>query len=301
MTLSRISLALTAILSLGVHLATAGEVRENQRAASPALGGEIAYAIYLPDDYSWPDARYPVIYVLHGFGGGQREWFHGGRLKETLDRLIGAGEIRPVIAVAPAAGKSWYVDSAAHGGPGDYETAIVRDLVAEIDRVYPTIADRAHRAVAGVSMGGHGALRLAFAYPDRFSAVAALSPGIWNPGGVSWARSPQADTPEEREKWYPRTTGETFSIATFNAQSPFAMVASVAAHPSPPRIFLVVGDDDHWGRQDGTIEMYLDLRAHGLTPGLRVADGGHNWKFWRAMVGDVLRFFDEGWPDPKEE
>lgn len=231
----------------------------------------------------------------------QREWFHGARLEETLDHLIKAEEIRPVIAVAPAAGKSWYVDSATYGGPGNYETAIVRDLVREIDRVYPTIADRTHRAVAGISMGGHGALRFAFAHPDRFSAVAALSPGIWKPGGISWARSPQFDSPEEREKWWPRTTGETFSLSTFNAQSPFSMVASVAAHPSPPRILLTVGDDDYWGLYDGAIEMYLDLRAHGLKPALRVADGGHDWKFWRPMVGPVLRFFDEGWHDPKGE
>jgi enterochelin esterase family protein len=295
------SVVLATILAVGAPWAVAGEVRDDQRAPSTALGGEIAYSIYLPDGYSEPDARFPVVYVLHGFGAGQREWFHGGRLKETLDRLIEAKEIRPVIAVAPAAGKSWYVDSAAYGGPGDYETAIVRDLVTAIDRVFPTIADRAHRAVAGISMGGHGALRFAFAHPDRFSAVAALSPGIWKPGGVSWTLSPQFDPPAEREKWFPRTTGETFDLATFNAQSPFALVANVATHRFPPRILIAVGGHDYWSLQDGALEMYLDLRAHGLKPELRVANGGHDWKFWRPMVDHVLRFFDKGWHDPKGE
>ncbi|MDH3689190.1 MAG: esterase family protein [Gammaproteobacteria bacterium] len=287
------------ILAIGPSWATAGEVRSDQRTASAALGREIAYTIYLPDGYSEPNARFPVIYVLHGFGAGQREWFHGGRLKETLDRLIEAEEIRPVIAVAPAAGKSWYVDSADYGGPGDYETAIVHDLVMAIDRHYPTIADRAHRAIAGISMGGHGALRFAFAHPDRFSAVAALSPGIWKPGGVSWSLSPQFDPPEEREKWFPRTTGETFDLATFNAQSPFALVANVATYEFPPRILIAVGNDDYWSLQDGALEMYLDLRAHGLKPMLRVADGDHSWKFWRPIVDHVLRFLNDGWPNPE--
>ena len=292
-------LAIRVLAALAVALvpnwAAAGEILRGLQAPSPALGQDIPYTIYLPDGHAEPEARFPVIYFLHGFGGGQGEWFHGGRLGEVLDRLIEAEEIRPVIAVSPAAGKSWYVDSSAYGGPGDYETAIVRDLVAEIDRTYPTVSDSAHRAVAGISMGGHGALRFAFAHPNTFSAAAALSPGIWKPGGVSWAQSPQFDSAEDRERWFPRTTGETFDLATFNAQSPFSMVASVAGHPTPPRVFLSVADDDYWGLHDGTVEMYVDLRAHGLSPELRVTDGGHDWQHWRQMVDEVLHFFDQGW------
>ena len=91
MTVTLKSAVLAALLAVGAPWATAGEVREDQRAPSAALEGEIAYSIYLPNGHSEPGARFPVIYVLHGFGGGQREWFHGGRLKETLDRLIDAG------------------------------------------------------------------------------------------------------------------------------------------------------------------------------------------------------------------
>lgn len=238
-----------------------------------------------------------MVYLLHGYGAGQAEWFKGGRVAEVLDRLIAAGEIAPVIAVAPSTGKSWYVDSAAWGGPGDYETAIVRDLVAAVDGAYPTVAGREGRAIAGNSMGGHGALRLAFAHPDRFGAVAALSPGIWKPGSISEMTGPRFESPENREKWYPRTTGETFDLRVLNAQSPFALVAAVAASDTPPRIFLATGDDDYWHLQDGTLEMYLDLVAHGLKPELRVDDGGHDWKYWRRTVEPVLRFFDAGWPD----
>lgn len=289
------------LLALAVMLApaaaAAGEVRENQQARSPALGRPLPYTVYLPDGYDTPGARFPVLYVLHGYGGGQREWFLGG-LAEALDRLIASGAIRPLIAVAPEAGQSWYVDSARFGGPGDYETAIAVDLVAHVERTWPALGGREHRAIAGNSMGGHGALRLAFAHPERYGQVAALSPAIWRPGGVSWSLSPQILRPEGLEQWFPRTTGESFDWQVFRAQSPFALVARMAAMPEPPRVLLAAGDDDYFGLQDGTAELYLELRAHGLRPELRVFDGGHDWGLWGRLLDDMLRFIDQGWPAP---
>lgn len=282
--------ALAVLLVLPTTALRAGEVLVDQAAPSPALGGEIRYSIYLPSGDA--GVGFPVIYLLHGLGGGQGEWVKGGRIAETLDRLIGNGTIGPLIAVMPEAGKSWYVDSRRFGGPGDYETAITRDLVAGVDARYPTLGEASHRGVAGISMGGHGALRFAFAHPDIFTAVAALSPGIWLPGGVSERSGPANESPADREKWYPRTTGETFDLDTFNAQSPFALVDGVAQLEELPAVFLAVGDDDYWKLHDGTVEMYLELRRVGLKPELRVAEGGHNWDYWREVTEEALRFLD---------
>ncbi len=286
------AIVLTAFALFQVITVRAGELRVNQSLPSAALGQDLPYSIYLPSSSGVEGARYPVVYLLHGLGGGQHEWRKGGRIAETLDRLIESGAISPVITVMPEAGKSWYVDSKQFGGPGDYETAITRDLVAGIDRLYPTLANARHRGIAGVSMGGHGALRLAFAHPEIFSAVAALSPGIWKPGGVSEQSGPAVETAEEREKWYPRTTGETFDMEIFNAQSPFALIGNAARQERPVDVFLAVGDDDYWTLYDGTVEMYIELRRVGLKPELRVGDGGHDWKFWRLMIADVFQFFD---------
>ncbi|MEO1774547.1 MAG: alpha/beta hydrolase-fold protein [Pseudomonadota bacterium] len=253
--MSRLKLTLLALLALlaapAGFGAGAGDLRRDQPAPSPALGAPLLYSVYVPE--AAPGERLPVVYLLHGYGGGQYEWAQGGRIEAKLDRLIDKGEIEPVIAVMPAAGKSWYVDSARWGGPGDYETAIVRDLVAHVDATYSTIASRQGRAIMGLSMGGHGALRLAFAHPEVFGAVAGLSPAIWRPGGVSARSGPGAVDLDARERWYPRTTGETFDLATFNLQSPFALVTSVAAADPPPAIMLAVGDDDFFGLHDGTV------------------------------------------------
>jgi S-formylglutathione hydrolase FrmB len=76
---------------------------------------------------------------------------------------------------------------------------------------------------------------------------------------------------------------------------PFAHVAAVAALPEPPRIMLTVGDDDFFEHYDGTVEMFMDLRAARLKPELRVADGGHDWEHWRPMAREVLEFIGRGW------
>lgn len=166
-------LTLICLLLLWAGSVGAGELLVDRSIPSPALGRDLAYNIYLPSGHAESGLRYPTVYLLHGYGGGYHEWREGGRIEETLDRLIETGEIAPLIAVMPEAGKSWYVDSARFGGPGDYESAILADLIPAIDRLYPTRAEGRHRAIAGLSMGGHGALRLAFLYPETFSAVAA--------------------------------------------------------------------------------------------------------------------------------
>ena len=290
----RLATLIVTFLVLGQAGAALGEMKIDQKLPSPALGKDLIYNIYLPDVGS-SESRLPVAYLLHGLGGGRHEWRRDGRVADTLDRLIAAGELAPLIAVMPEAGKSWYVDSARFGGEGDYERAIVQDLIPGIDATYPTVGDARHRAIAGNSMGGHGALRLAFGHPDLFASVAALSPGIWKPGGVSWRSGPAGETPEERENWYPKTTGETFNFEVFKAQSPFALLGQAASRRPPLNILLAVGDDDVWKLYDGTVEMFTELRRAGLKPELRVADGGHDWRYWRTIVPEVFKFFDNNW------
>lgn len=285
-------IAATAVLFLALAVAgplRAGQILKDVAVPSPALGRDLIVNVYLPDGADGDD-RFPSLYLLHGFGAGRGEWLKGGRIAETLDAMIEAGDIAPVIAIMPSAGKSWYVNSARFGGPGDYEDAIAIDLVSWADATLPTRPEAAHRGIAGLSMGGHGALRLAFAHPETFSAVAALSPGIWKPGGLS--DTFDQDSSADLERWYPKTTGQTFDLGEFHRQSPFALIGALAVMPEPPRIFLAVGDDDQWNLHDGTVEFYLDLRGIGLKPELRVGNGSHSWTFWRSVTPDALRFLD---------
>src|SRR5207247_1885175 len=124
-------------------------------------------------------ARFPALYMLHGIGtgtgGSDSEWYAYGLL-ERADQLMRAGEMPPFLIVLPQGDGGYWVDQA-DGGPR-WGTYTARDVVGEIDGHFRTAADRAHRAIGGLSMGADGALQLAMRYPDVFGAAGADSPTL---------------------------------------------------------------------------------------------------------------------------
>ena len=139
-------------------------------------------SIYLPQDYENENQRYPVIYVLHGYGGTDQEmmkvWID---FKLLLDEAIKSGKMRPMIVVAPNSTTrmqgSFYTNSAESGNWADY---IGKDVVQYMDENFRTIPNRGSRGLCGHSMGGNGALKVGMLYADTFSAVYALSPAVLN-------------------------------------------------------------------------------------------------------------------------
>ena len=139
-------------------------------------------AVYLPPGYDGlppgddgVEARYPVIYFLHGFGGDHTLL---AGIAPLLDGAIARRKIRPFIMAVSnqktTYGGSFYSNT---GAFGDWEDFTAFDVVSHVDGTYRTIADRDARGIAGHSMGGYGALKLAMRRPDRFGAAYALSPG----------------------------------------------------------------------------------------------------------------------------
>jgi len=140
-----------------------------------------AASVYLPPGYSKrPYRRYPVLYLLHGFAANDRAFIRGAyqnlNIRVSMDSLVHAGAVNEMIIVTPSARNaydgSFYTNSAV---TGNWEDFIVRDLVTHMDKKYRTIRSRGGRGIAGHSMGGYGALRIAMRYPARFSAAYALS------------------------------------------------------------------------------------------------------------------------------
>ncbi len=162
---------------------------ERMRVPGPSLAGNLLgdsadrpTLVYLPPTYdASPERRYPVVYLLHGFGDTPDMWengrFQGLKVSVALDSLAKAGAAREMIVVMPNARNayagSFYVNSSA---TGRWEDFIAGDLVQWTDRTYRTRARRESRGLVGLSMGGFGALNLAFRRSDTFGAVYALSP-----------------------------------------------------------------------------------------------------------------------------
>lgn len=163
-------------------------------------------AVYLPDGYNESTQRYPVIYFLHGFNGDHRIL---GDMAALLDFSIKRKKIRPFIMVVSnqntAYGGSFYSNS---GVFGNWEDFTAFDVVAYVDKNFRTIASREGRGIAGHSMGGYGALKVAIHHPDRFCSVYALSPGglaivkEYGPDSNTYRELSKIKTDEELSKSY---------------------------------------------------------------------------------------------------
>lgn len=246
---------------------------------SPTLGRTWAFNVYLPDGYEGSNLEYAVIYLLHGTGGNEASWDEG---MNVIDDLVTSGAIPPVIAVAPASGRSWWVDTIE-----PFETAFVEDLIPHVDATFRTIEDRAGRAVVGLSMGGYGALRYALVHSEVFRAATLLSPALYaeQPPLGSSARSTGAfGTPYEPDLWDERNY-------------PAALEGYLARGLEVP-VFIGVGDDD-WNEPEGWV-YNVDYQAAllfqrlnkeaGSAAELRVIDGGHDWDAWKPLLVEALPY-----------
>jgi S-formylglutathione hydrolase FrmB len=137
---------------------------------SAAMGRSIPIEVILPDSYQAGQNSFPVLYLLHGAGDNETKWLNSTSIGALADEY-------GIIVVCPSAELSWYFDS-----PVDpkikYETFTSTELVKYIDGQFRTRADRKFRAIAGNSMGGHGALFLAIRHKDVFSIAVSLSGGV---------------------------------------------------------------------------------------------------------------------------
>ena len=272
-------------LAIGAMLAgtwpsqSAAGTLERRGFASPALGRDIPAMVYRPDA---ADGPMPVLYLLHGYGGGEQDWANAGVLA-TADAVFAEPDAVPLLIVMPGAGNSWYVDSERYG---DWDRAIAVDLPAAVDAAYPTETGRAGRFAAGLSMGGYGALRLGVRHADRFRAAAALSPAIFE--DVEHAGA----FPDFQIEFFAGAFGEPLDPAAFNGRNMFAALAAIGqpATGRPSDFYLMTGDHDSFGLWRGTLRFFQAARRVGHAAELRVHDGDHEWRLWRDELAPVLRW-----------
>jgi len=141
---------------------------------SASMDTEVGFSIYLPDGYARGRTRYPVIYFLHGAGGDENS--DAGGFSGLIAKRIAEKKSSPVICVFPNGGMSGYQDHPDEKVMG--ETMLIQELIPFIDRTYRTQRGRYNREIAGFSMGGGGAIRLALKHPDLFSAAASWAGAI---------------------------------------------------------------------------------------------------------------------------
>jgi enterochelin esterase-like enzyme len=129
--------------------------------------------VYCPPGYDKdPKRRYPVLYLQHGAGEDERGWGNQGRMNFILDSLLAAGKAKPMVVVMD---QGYATKAGAKPPAGAFEEVMLNDLIPAVDAEFRTLADRDHRAVAGLSMGAGQALQIGLTSLDTFSYVGAFS------------------------------------------------------------------------------------------------------------------------------
>jgi S-formylglutathione hydrolase FrmB len=175
----------------------------------------------------------------------------------------------------PDAGTTWYVDR-----KEKMETAVMQDLLGDVQRTFRVIDARNGRLIAGLSMGGYGALRFVLKYPETFAAAGLLSPAIYDPEPpqTSGARrvgvfgAPEFDAQVWRQLNYPALWD--------------AFLAKKIAVP----MYINSGDDDDYFIEAEATRLYTLLRRNGQPAELRIVDGPHRWPVWERTVGDAMLY-----------
>ena len=241
---------------------------ETVRMRSALLNREVAYGVVLPPGYGLVNARarrYPVLYLLHGWGGHYDSWLTHSSLRQY------AAE-QQLIVVTPEGGEGWYTD--APGGE-PYESHLLRELVPDVDARFRTIAHRRGRGVAGYSMGGYGALKLGFKHPELFAFAGSTSGAL------------DAASRSDNESLM-RVFGEAGGAARVENDLPrLAREFPDERRGALPFLYLDCGLRDEWFAANRDFAATLAVR--GIAHDYRQRPGGHFWPYWDAQTREILR------------
>jgi len=246
---------------------------------SPSLGTEVRYVVDLPPSYEESERRYPVVYALHGLFEGAGFWERRGLARE-LARLRESGAFRDLVLVAVDGGNSFFVNSSV----GRYEDLLTKDLLAHVESTYRVIPGRGGRALLGVSMGGYAALRIAFARPELFAAVATHSAMLLEhiPSAAQGARRGHMAA-------FHRVFGNPIDEALWTRADPLAW-AERADPNATPALYLDCGAEDRYGLARGHRALDRTLNARGVAHTLELPPGDHGYEFVRVRLAESLAF-----------
>jgi putative tributyrin esterase len=215
---------------------------------------------------------YTALYLLHGLGGDCQSWLLDFNLprREDLGRLL---------IVMPEGDRSYYVNDPRPGGNGLWEDVLLRDVIDRVDRLFPTRKERSGRCIAGLSMGGYGALMLALRHPERFGAAAALSASIY------FGHAPHpAGAPRQQTLMDALPEGE-YDI--------FHLAENVPEALRPALSFNCGVEDSHLRMNRAFHQRLLALNYphdYGEFP------GGHTFPYWSSRLPDLFRFIHQAMP-----
>lgn len=260
--------------------ASAGRVKTDS-VQSKVLGTWVRYNVYLPDGFGQEERVYPVVYLLHGLSDDYTAWLDKGGMNLVADELIASGEADKMVIVMPNAGGPdvRHTQCGYFNMPGwNYEDFFFQELMPQVEGKYHAVADKGHRAVMGLSMGGGGSTSYCQRHPDSFCACFAMSAWL--------ACDDFKEEPQDRQDCLYRTREAVnrLSAIRFMREADEATLEKLRS----VRWFFDCGDDDFLFDVNAT--MHQLMRDKGVRHEFRVRNGVHNWEYWHYSLRLALPF-----------
>jgi S-formylglutathione hydrolase FrmB len=277
------------VFSLNSAFAQSGKVIESLTFNSKS-GVKMNYTVYLPADYATSQRSYPVVYLLHGYSDNETGWIQFGEANRIADKGIAEGKIPPCIIVMPDGKLTWYCNS--YDRKILWEDIFVNELMPFVEKEYRIRSSKEYRAIAGLSMGGYGALKLSMRHTDLFSCCVALSSGTFTDEEII------KKSGQEFEMYFAglfgnKLQGEARLNEYWKANNPLDLIHSVALDKlRTVRYWIDCGDDDFLF--NGNSVLHIEMRKLGLPHEYRVRNGGHQWSYWRSGLETGLEYIGEG-------
>lgn len=277
-----IQIAIALLLAFGsVHTVAASDpvrvVKEELK--SELVKTTLPYNVILPRDYlssETKNKRYPVIYLLHGLGGHYSDWHNRTKLADYSRQY-------EILIVTPEGNDGWYTDSATLPA-NKYESYIVDELIPEVDRKFRTIQSREARAIAGLSMGGYGALKFAIKHPEKFILAGSMSGAL---DAANWTESDLKGF-----AWIWKTLTPVFGAPASSTRSANDILKLYRELPAVkvgqlPFLYLDCGTEDPL--LNSTRKLAEVLLERKIPFQVRLLPGKHGWQYWDQQVVEILR------------
>jgi S-formylglutathione hydrolase FrmB len=258
-------------LASTTHAAALGR-GECRSMPSKILGYPVQYCVILPPSYDSGKQSYPVLYFLHGLGSSSEILINSGGM-DLINDLWSQKQIGEFLIVTPDAGRSFYINS--RDGKVRYEDFFIHEFIPYIEKQYRVRADREHRGVSGVSMGGYGAFRFAFRYPQLFGSMSAHSAALM-------ATLPTISASDYQGVILNRILGSAFGsppdAAYWRENNPFTIVRN-GARPAGLKIYFDCGTEDDYGFDAGAKSFHELLDSRHIPNEFHLYPGGHDWNY----------------------
>src|SRR5712692_1136237 len=257
----------------------------------------IHYCVQLPPGYDANEhspRRYPVLYFLHGLGQNEQTLFNTGGWN-LIEDLRQQHKIGDFLMVAPEGMRSFYVNSA--DGSVRYIDFFLREFMPYIESKYRIRPGREGRAITGVSMGGYGALRFAFAHPELFSAVSAQSAALITQTPQELGSAGQSN--RSLGRLLGSAFGQPINQAHWNQNSVFALAKTNGPGLRKLAIYFNCGQQDDFGFEDGAAVLHQQLQREGISHEYHSYPGDHSLTYFLSHMGEVMEFHSRAFAEHK--